>query len=53
MRQLPARGVAVRRPNAASDKLEGAVRRSTKLTAAMYRYATPETLTQVLAGGAS
>lgn len=34
-------------------KLEAAVRRSSKLTAAMYRYATPGTLTEVLAGGAS
>lgn len=31
--------------------LETAVRRSSKLTAAMYRYATPNTLTDVLAGG--
>lgn len=32
-------------------KLTVAVRRSAKLTERMYRYATPETLTQVLAGG--
>lgn len=34
-----------------ADALQAAVRRSGRLTAAMYRYATPETLTQVLAGG--
>lgn len=34
-------------------KLAQAVRRSSKLTDAMYRYATPETLTHVLAGGAA
>ncbi len=33
-------------------KLTAAVRRSSKLTPAMYRYATPDTLTEVLAGGA-
>lgn len=32
-------------------KLQMLIERSSKLTAAMYRYATPETLTQVLAGG--
>lgn len=35
-----------------SERLETAVRRSSKLNEAMFRYATPETLTQVLAGGA-
>ena len=34
-------------------KLEQAIRRSPALTAAMYRFATPETLTQVLAGGSA
>lgn len=34
-------------------RLAAAVRRTGKLTDAMYRVATPETLTQVLAGGAS
>ncbi|WP_153811620.1 hypothetical protein [Rhodococcus sp. Chr-9] len=32
-------------------KLEAAVHRSHSLTAAMFRYATPNTLAQVLAGG--
>ena len=32
-------------------QLEQAIGRSSKLTAAMFRFATPETLTQVLAGG--
>jgi len=34
-------------------KLERAIGRSSKLTSAMYRFATPETLTQVLAGGSA
>lgn len=36
-----------------ADKLANAVGRSTKLTDAMYEFATPETLTQVLAGGSA
>lgn len=36
-----------------AHKLEQAIRRSTKLTEAMYRFATPDTLTKVLAGGAA
>ncbi|HSX65941.1 replication-relaxation family protein [Nocardioides sp.] len=36
-----------------AQKLEAAVRRSSKLTDAMYRYAIPDTLTEVLAGGAA
>jgi hypothetical protein len=36
-----------------ADRLAAAVSRSGRLTEAMYRYATPETLTQVLAGGGS
>lgn len=36
-----------------ADKLASAVRRSPKLQPEMFRYATPETLTEVLAGGSS
>lgn len=36
-----------------ATKLASAMRRSSKLTEAMYRFATPGTLTHVLAGGAS
>lgn len=36
-----------------ATKLEHAIGRSSSLTAAMYRFATPETLTQVLAGGSA
>lgn len=36
-----------------ADRLSRAVRRSSKLTDAMYRVATPESLTQVLAGGSA